>query len=61
MPERGVIGNNKNNRNHIKINQKIPEQCTRKSRNQETTESNHIGHCAYTPESTNLKVQNGYV
>jgi hypothetical protein len=60
MQEQDDTGNNRGNWNGIKIIQKIPEQYeyTGKTRNQETTGSNLIGHCAYVPESTNLKVQN---
>jgi hypothetical protein len=61
MQEQADTGNNRDNWNHIKIIQKIPEQYTGKTRNQETAERNHIGHCTYNPESTNLKVQNGYM
>ena len=49
--------NNSGNWNHLIIIQKIPEQHTRKARNQRTTENNHIGHGTNTSESTNVKVQ----
>jgi hypothetical protein len=45
------------NWNHLKIIQKIPEQRTGKAQNEETTENSHIGHCTYTSESTNVKIQ----
>jgi len=61
MQEQDDTGSNRDNWDHIKIIQKISEQYTGKTRNQETTGSNHIGHCAYTPESTNLKIQNAYM
>ena len=49
--------NNRGNWNDLKIIQKTPEQRTGKSRNQGTTEKNHIVHRTYTTESTNVKVQ----
>jgi hypothetical protein len=49
--------NNRANRNHSKIIQKIPEQPTGNPRGQGATENSHIGHCTHTPESTNVKVQ----
>jgi hypothetical protein len=45
------------NWNHIKIIQKIPEQRTGKSRNQETTENSHIGQGTHTAESIHLKLR----
>jgi hypothetical protein len=42
----------------IKIIQKIPEQHIGKAQNQGTTGHSHIGHCTYTSERTNVKVQN---
>ena len=56
MQEQDDTGNNRGKWNHIKIIQKIPEHYTGKTRNQETTGSNHIWRCAYSPESNNLKV-----
>jgi hypothetical protein len=50
--------NNRDNWNHLKIIQKIPEQHTGKARNQRSTENSHIRHCTNTAESTNAKVQN---
>jgi hypothetical protein len=44
------ISNNRGNRNHLRIIQKIPEQHTGKTRNQGTTEQSHIGHCTRTTE-----------
>jgi hypothetical protein len=49
MQEQDDTGNNRGKWKHIKIIQKLPEQYTGKTRNQETTGSNHIVHCAYTP------------
>jgi hypothetical protein len=49
--------NNRDNWNHFKIIEKIPEQRTGKARNQGTTENSHIGHCTHTAESTDVKVQ----
>ena len=49
--------NNRSNWKHLKIVQKVPEQRTGKSRNHETTENSHIGHCTHTSESTDVKVQ----
>jgi hypothetical protein len=49
--------NNRGNWNRLKIIQKIPEQRTGKARNEGTTENSHIGHCANTSESTNVKVE----
>jgi hypothetical protein len=37
---------------------KIPQQHTRKARNQETAENIHIWHSTHTSESANVKVQN---
>jgi hypothetical protein len=48
---------NKGNWNHLKIVQTLPRQHTGKARNQGTTENSHIGHCARTSESTNVKLQ----
>ena len=49
--------NNRNNWNHFKIIQKIPEQSTGNPLSQGATEKSHIGHCTHTVESTNVKVQ----
>ena len=43
---------------HFKIIQKIPAQCTEKTRTQRTRENSHIGHCIHTAESTNAEVYN---
>jgi hypothetical protein len=50
--------NNRDNWNHLKIIQKIPEQHTRKERNQRTTDNSHTRHCADTPGSA--KTQDVY-
>jgi len=50
--------NNRGNRNHLKITQKIHEQHNGKALNQGAIKNSHIGHCTYTTESANLKVQN---
>jgi hypothetical protein len=49
--------NKRENWNHLKMIQKIPEQHNGKTRNQGTTENSHIGHCTHTSESTNVKVK----
>ena len=43
---------------HFKIIQKIHKQHTRKPLSEETTENSHIGHCAHTSESANVKKYN---
>ena len=50
--------NNIGHWNHLIITQNVPEQHTRKPRNQGTTENSHIGHCTHSAESANVKVQN---
>jgi hypothetical protein len=52
------ISNNRDNWNHLKIIQKMPEQYTGKALTQGTTENNHMGHCTHASESSNVKVQN---
>jgi hypothetical protein len=47
--------NNRGNRNHLKIIQKIPEQHTGKAQNQGTAANSHIGHCTRISGSTNVK------
>jgi hypothetical protein len=49
--------NNRDNLNHLKIIQKILEQCTGKAQNQGTTENGHVGHGTLTSESTDVKVE----
>jgi hypothetical protein len=49
--------NNRGSWNHLKITQTIPEQHNGKARNQETTESSHIGHCTHTAGSADVKVE----
>jgi hypothetical protein len=55
------ISNYRGNWNHLNIAQTITEQHTRKARNKGTAKKkkkkNHIGHCAHTTESANVKVQ----
>jgi len=46
--------NKRNNWNHITIIKKMSAQHTWKSRNQETTKSNHTGYSALNLESSNL-------
>jgi hypothetical protein len=52
---RSDISNNRDNWNHFKIIQKIPEQPTGKVRYQRTIEHNHIAHCTCTAERTSVK------
>jgi hypothetical protein len=40
-----------------KIIEKIPEQHAGKARDEGTTENGHVGHCARSVGSTNVKVQ----
>ena len=57
--KKSSTNNNRGNWNHLKNTQTISERHTGKARNQGITERNsHIGHCTYTSESTNVKVQN---
>jgi hypothetical protein len=49
------ISKNWGNWNHFKIIQKIFDQQSGKALNQGTTKNSHIGHCARTSESTNIK------
>jgi hypothetical protein len=39
----------------MKIMQTVPEQHTGKTRNRGAIKYNHVGHCARTAESTNVK------
>jgi hypothetical protein len=50
----------RDNGNHLKTIQKIPEQHTWKTRQQATTENSHVAHCAHTFKSANAKTQNVY-
>ena len=50
--------NNRDNWNHIKITQKIPEQHTGKARHLGVIEKSLTGHCARTAGSADVKVQN---
>jgi hypothetical protein len=50
--------NGRDNWKHPKIFQKMPEQHNWRARRQRITENRHIGHCAHTAESANVKVQN---
>jgi hypothetical protein len=49
--------NNRDNCNHLRIIQKIPEQRTGKARNRRTRENSEIGHWTHTVESTNVKAE----
>jgi hypothetical protein len=49
--------NSRSNWNRLKITQKIPEQHTRKARNQGCTENSHGWHGTHASESTDIKVQ----
>jgi len=49
--------NNRGNRNHPRIIQKIPEQHTGKAQNQGTAANSHIGRYTRISRSTNVKVQ----
>jgi len=49
--------NNRGDGDYLKVIQKIRKQLTRKTWSQGTPENSHIGHCTYTSESTNVKVQ----
>ena len=59
MKENSDICNNKGNWNLLQIIQKIPDQHTGKA-HQGTTENSHVGRCAHTAESSNVKVRNVY-
>ena len=48
-------GNNRGDRNHLKITQTISEQHNRQARNRRTTKNSHIGHCTHTTESVDVK------
>jgi hypothetical protein len=50
--------NNRGNRSHLKIIQKIPEQHTGKAQNQGTAANSHIGQCTRISRRTDVKVQN---
>jgi hypothetical protein len=49
--------NNRGNWNDLKIIPKISEQHTSKARSEKTAEHSHIGHCIYSVESINVKLQ----
>jgi len=50
--------NNREDWNHFKITQTIPEHHTGKARDLGTTKNNSIGHWTQTAGSANVKVQN---
>jgi len=54
------ISNNRGNWNHLHVIQKIPEQRSGKARHQVLQKNSHVGHCAHTSASNNVKVQNVY-
>jgi lipopolysaccharide export LptBFGC system permease protein LptF len=51
-------GYNRNNWNHTKITQRIPELHTGKARHQGATQNSLTGHCARSAGSAKIKVQN---
>ena len=54
----GTNNNNTGNWNHLKTNQKIPEQRTGGKKIQGTAESSHIGHSTRTVGGADVKAQN---
>jgi hypothetical protein len=60
VKKKSDTSNNSGDWNHFRVIQKMHEALTRKVRNQGTTENTHthIGRCAHTSESTDVKVQN---
>ena len=50
--------NNTENSTQFKIIQIIPDQHTRKARNQGTTKKGHTGHCKHTSKGTDVQIQN---
>jgi len=50
--------NYRDNWNHVKILQKIPEQRTEVARNKEATDNSHPGHCTQTWERSNAYLRN---
>ena len=54
---KGDTSNNRSDWDHFKIIQKIHKQHTWKPCSEGTTENSHIGYCAQTSESANVKVQ----
>jgi len=55
-----VEANNRDNWNHLKTTQTIPEQHTGKARSLGTTTNSHIGDCTHTAESADVKLQNAF-
>jgi hypothetical protein len=48
----------RDNWNHFKVIQKIPEQHIGKAQNQGTAKNGHTWHCTHPSGSTNVKLQN---
>jgi hypothetical protein len=61
VQNKGDTSNNRGNSDHLKIIQKVRDQCIWKALHQQITKKNsHVCHCANTSESTTVNVQDFY-